>query len=109
MTTQNVKALVESFGLPYAYHQFADNTGQQPPFICFFYGARSDFLADNSNYTKIVRLFIELYTDEKDFAHESEIEAKLNEAEIVYAMSEDYIDDERMHVTVYESDIILED
>lgn len=109
MTTQNVKAMVESFGLPYAYHQFADDTGQQPPFVCFFYGDRSDFLADNSNYTKIVRLFIELYTDEKDFAHESEIETKLNEAEIVYAMSEDYIDDERMHVTVYESDIILED
>lgn len=109
MTTQNVKALVESFGLPYAYHQFADDTGQQPPFICFFYGNSNDFLADNTNYVRIERLFVELYTDEKDFALEGQLEAVLNENEIVFAKSQGYIDSERMHVTVYESDIILED
>lgn len=109
MTTKTVNALVESFGLPYAYHQFADNTGQQPPFVCFFYGDRSDLKADNLNYQKIVRLYIELYTDEKDIALESAIEYRLSESEIVYAMGEDYIDSERMHVTVYETDIYLED
>lgn len=109
MTTQNVNALIESFSLPYAYHQFADGTGQEPPFICFFYGDRSDLIADNVNYSKFVRLYIELYTDEKDFDIESTIESKLNENDIVYAMSEDYIDSERMHITVYETTINLED
>lgn len=108
MTTRDIKALVESFGLPYAYHQFADGTGQDTPFICFFYGNRDDFIADDSNYSKIVRLYIELYTDEKDFALESVIENKLNEAGIVYTADEDYIDTERMHVTVYSTSICLE-
>lgn len=108
MTTRDIKALVESFGLPYAYHQFADGTGQDTPFVCFFYGNRDDFIADDSNYSKIVQLYIELYTDEKDFALESVIENKLSEAGIVYTADEDYIDTERMHVTVYSTNIYLE-
>lgn len=108
MTTREVKALVESFGLPYAYHQFADGTGQEPPFVCFFYGDRDDFVADDSNYKKIVRLYIELYTDEKDFALESVIETALTGAGIVYTAEQDYIDTERMHVTVYTTEICLE-
>ena len=108
MTTREVKALVESFGLPYAYHQFADGTGQDTPFVCFFYGGRGDFVADDSNYKRIVRLYIELYTDEKDFALESVIENKLSEANIVYESAEEYIDTERMHVTVYSTEICLE-
>lgn len=108
MTTQEVNTLVESFGLPYAYYQFADGTGQEPPFICFFYGDRSDEVADDSNYVKFATLYIELYTDEKDFALETIIESKLTEADIVYEMSEDYIDAERMHITVYTTVINLE-
>lgn len=108
MTTRDIKALVESFDLPYAYHQFADDTGQSPPFVCFFYGNRDDFIADDSNYSKIVQLYIELYTDEKDFALESVIEEKLSEAGIVYTAEDAYIDTERMHVTVYTTEICLE-
>lgn len=109
MTPQIVKTMLESVGIPIAYYQFADDTGQQPPFICFFYGDSNDLPADNTNYVRFERLFVELYTDEKDFALEGQLEAVLNENEIVFAKSQDYIDDERMHVTVYESDIILED
>lgn len=108
MTTQSVNALIESFGLPYAYHQFADGTGQDTPFVCFFYDGRTDEFADNINYAKIATLYIELYTDEKDFALEATIEAKLAEAEMAYIMSEDYIDSEHMHITVYETSINLE-
>lgn len=108
MTPQQINTMIESVGIPYAYHQFADDTGQQPPFICFFYGNRSDEVADNSNYVKFVTLYIELYTDEKDFALETIIESKLTEADIVYEMSEDYIDSEHMHITVYTTVINLE-
>lgn len=108
MTPQEVNTMVESVGIPSAYYQFADDTGQQPPFICFFYGDSNDFLADNTNYKRVERLFVELYTDEKDFALESKVEKTMNDHDIVFVKSQDYIDTERMHVTVYESDIFLE-
>ena len=108
MTPQQVNIMLESVGIPTAYHQFAENTGQQPPFLCFFYGDGNDVIADNSNYLKVERLYIELYTDEKDFALEKTVETTLNTYGIVFAKSQDYIDTERMHVTVYQSDIVLE-
>lgn len=108
MTSQEVNTMIESVGIPTAYYQFADGTEQAPPFICFFYGNSNDFSADNVNYTRVERLFIELYTDEKDFTLERRIESILNEHELFFVRSETYIDDERMHETIYETELILE-
>ena len=108
MTPQEVNTLIASVGIPYAYHQFADDTGQQPPFICFFYGNSNDLAADDTNYARIERLYIELYTDEKDFALEKTIETLLNANNLVFAKEQIYIDSERMHETIYTTDIIME-
>ena len=108
MTPQNIKTMIESVGIPYAYHQFADGTGQQPPFVCFFYGNSDDLAADDTNYTRIERLYIELYTDEKDFALEKTIETLLNANDLVFAKEQTYIDSERMHETIYTTEVILE-
>jgi len=108
MTPQQINTMIESVGIPYAYYQFADDTGQQPPFICFFYGDSADLAADNTNYTRIERLYIELYTDEKDFALEKTIETLLNANDLVYRKEQTYLDDERMHETIYTTDIIME-
>ena len=108
MTPQQINTMIESVGIPYAYHQFADDTGQQPPFICFFYGNSNDLAADNTNYTRIERLYIELYTDEKDFALEKTIETLLNTNDLVFRKEQTYIDSERMHETIYTTDIIME-
>ena len=108
MTPQEVNTLIESVGIPYAYHQFADDTGQQPPFICFFYGDSADLAADNTNYARIEPLYIELYTDEKDFALEKQIETLLNANDLVFRKEQTYLDDERMHETIYTTDIIME-
>ena len=108
MTPQEVNTLIASVGIPYAYHQFADDTGQQPPFICFFYGNSNDLAADDTNYARIERLYIELYTDEKDFALEKTIETLLNANNLVFAKEQIYIDSERMHETIYTTEVILE-
>lgn len=108
MTPQEVNTMLESVGIPCAYYQFADDTGQQPPFICFFYGDSNDLAADNTNYLRVERLYVELYTDEKNFALEKTVETILNNNGFVFAKSQGYIDSERMHVTVYQSDIVLE-
>lgn len=108
MTPAQVKSMIDAVGIPSAYYQFADGTGQQPPFICYFFTSANDMSADNINYCRIERLNIELYTDVKDFALEKTLEQVLIANEIFFAKDEANLDSERMHVTVYQSDIILE-
>ena len=108
MTPAEVKRMIDAVGIPAAYHQFAENTGQQPPFICFFYGPSSDLAADNTNYVRIEQLIIELYTDTKDFDLESRLESVLNQNEYVFAKSETFLDGEHMHETIYTTNVYLE-
>lgn len=66
MTHEEVKALVEEMGLPYAYDHFAEGESPDPPFICFLYPKAENFGADNLVYHHFNRLDIEVYTDYKD-------------------------------------------
>ena len=50
MTHEEVKALVEEMGLPYAYDHFAEGESPNPPFICFLYPKAENFGADNLVY-----------------------------------------------------------
>lgn len=108
MTTNEVATMVASIGVPYAYYQFPDNTEQATPFVCFYFPESNDFRADDSNYQKIEHLIIELYTDNKDFDLEATVESVLAAHGIVWARSEEWIESERMLMTVYETDIIME-
>ena len=107
MTYQQVAAMVRSIGVPYAYYQFPDDTGQACPFICFFFSDSNDLAADDTNYQKIRTLNIELYTDNKDFALEETVETVLNSNGLVYDRSESYLDSERMFMVVYTTDILI--
>ena len=95
MTYKQIDTMVGLMGLPYAYYQFPE-TGQQPPFICWFLEGIDDLYGDNSNYQRIVNLTIEFYSDEKNFTTEAAIESRL-------ALS----DSERMHQTVYEMEVLI--
>lgn len=107
MTHAQIQTMLTSVGIPTAYYQFPNDTGQQPPFICFFYPDNDDFIADNSNYQKIERLVIELYTEQKDFALEAAVEAVLNLHGLVYDRAEEYLASERMHEVIYETHVII--
>lgn len=108
MTTQEVAAMVAEIGVPTAYYQFPEGTGQATPFVCFFYSGDNDMLADDSNYQKIEHLIIELYTDNKDFELEQTVESVLASHGMVWTRAEEWIDTERMLEVVYEMDVILE-
>ena len=108
MTPGEIKTMIDAVGIPSAYYQFADDTEQATPFICYFFTSSNDLSADNINYCCIERLNIELYTDVKDFALEKRLEQILTEHEIFFAKEETYLDSERMHETIYTSDVILE-
>jgi len=107
MTTQDVASMVASVGIPTAYYQFPNDTGQEPPFICFYYPGDNDFKADNINYAKINRLIIELYTDSKDFALEAAVEQVLKDNELAFIRNETYIDSERMYEVIFETQVII--
>ena len=107
MTYRELNNFIASFGLPYAYNEFPDDTPQEPPFICFLLDSSSDFLADNTNFVKLRPLTIELYTDNKDFTLESTIEAALTQGGFVYSRSETYLDSEHMNMVVYSTSVII--
>lgn len=107
MTYKEVATMINSIGIPYAYYQFPDGTGQACPFICFFFSDSNDLVAENTNYQKIRPLNIELYTDNKDFALEETVETVLNSNGLVYDRSESYLDSERMFMVVYTTDILI--
>ena len=101
MTPQQVNIMLETIGVPVAYYQFKESTGQQPPFVCFFYGNSNDVIADNSNYVKVERLFVELYTDEKNPELEEELEAVLDQHGIFYNKTEVWIESEKLYEVLY--------
>ncbi len=107
MTHKQVADMLKTVGIPTAYYQFADNTAQEPPFICFFYPDNDDVYADDSNYQKIERLVIELYTDNKDFTLESAVESVLKENGLTFTRAEQYLDSERMYEVIFETYVII--
>ncbi len=106
MTYKEIDAMVGTIGLPYAYYQFPE-TGQQPPFVCWYLEGINDLYADNSNYQRIVRLVIEYYSDEKDFDTETTIEEVLAANGETCEKDETYLDDEMMHETIYSMEVLI--
>lgn len=107
MTYEEVASMVESIGLPYAYYQFKKETAKPPPFICFYFPADNDFKADNANYQAIRPLTIELYTDEKDFALEAQVETTLQANGLVYTRDEAYIETEQMYLVSFFTEVVI--
>ena len=109
MKNKDVKTLIDSVDVPAAYWQFPKDTGQKPPFICYFYTGSNDVLADDSNYKHINSLAIELYTNEKDFELENKLETALNDAGLVWSREDTYIDSEKLFEAIYYTDVIIDD
>ena len=107
MTHKEGAEMVKSIGLPYAYYQFPEGTGQALPFVCFFYSSSDDLYADDSNYQRIAVLNIELYTAEKDFDLEDKTEEILSGAGLTYYKEENYIDSEKMWQIAYEMEVLI--
>ena len=101
-TPEKVNTLLASMGLPYAYYQFPEGTGQEPPFLCFFYPEDSDFYADDKPCIRERRIALELYTNEKDFTLEARVEDALAQNGLAFTREETYLASERMYMVSYE-------
>jgi hypothetical protein len=107
MTFQQVKTMISAVGVPFAYHHFEEGSGQQPPFITFYYDGENDLKADNINYQTIRPLTIELYTDNKNFALEAAVESVLTANDLAFSRSEIFIDSEQMYMVTYNTEVLI--
>lgn len=110
MTEKEVYQMLSGIGYPCAYRQFnvsPGNPAPELPFICFYYPENDDLLADNINYSRINRLFIELYTENKDFGAEAAVEAVLVANDLPFTRTEVYIDSESMWQIVYKTSVVI--
>ena len=109
MTFKEIATMLSGINIPYAYYQFEEGTAIEPPFICFYFVENNDFTADNTNYQKIERLVVELYTDQKDFTLEQTVETTLNNNGIVFRRFETPIPSEHMNMVSFEADVVITD
>lgn len=107
MTLKEVTDMIASIGLSYAYYEFPDGTEQEPPFVVYYYPESDDFFADNKNYVDKRRLYVELYTNEKDFEKEATVESVLSSNGLTYRKVETYIGSERMYQITYETEVFI--
>lgn len=111
MTAKEANQMVKDIGYPFAYRVFPtddpDNPPPDPPFIVYYFTRNNDMFADNTNYQAIMRLNIELYTDQKDHNTEALIRATLTEHGLTYAHEEVYLDDEHLLMNSYETEVLI--
>lgn len=107
MTVSEVAQMIESIGLPNAYYQFDEGQVKAPPFICFYYPNDDDFKADNINYSRINALTIELYTDNKNFDLEAQVESVLIQNALPFSKFETYINSEHMFQITYNTEVVI--
>lgn len=107
MTHKEIYDALTSSGLPVTYLQWNEGAVPALPYICYYYPNSNNFGADNEVYTNVNRLYIELYTEEKDFATEAQVEAVLGGICGYWNKSETFIDSENMYQTLYDSEVII--
>lgn len=107
MTREEVVAMIDSIGMPWAYYQFTNDTAQEPPFICWFFARDTDVKADNENYCDKEVLAIELYTKIRDFDQEKAVEAVLKANGFCYSKEPNFIDSEKIWQIAYESEVLI--
>lgn len=105
MTHEEVMAVMEKIGLPYAYHHFAEGESPNPPFLVFLYPKSNNFSADGKVYHKINCLNVELYADVKNIELEQKIEAMFDGHGIFYEKSEVWIESESLYEVLYEMEV----
>lgn len=105
MTIEELAAMLQSTGIPFAYDHFAEGESPSPPFICYLLPGSDNFAADGQVYYRINQVRIELYTDSKDMVVESKVEKALDDAGIFYNKSEVWIESEKLYEVLYSFEV----
>lgn len=96
-----ILSILQEIQLPFAYDHFAEGESPEPPFICYLIPGSDNFAADGQVYVKINEFHIELYTDCKNPAIETSIEAVFDKYGLFYNKSEIWIASEKLYEVLY--------
>ena len=107
MTIKQINDMVQEIGIPFTYYEFPEGTAQAPPYVVWFLSNDNDFKADNTNYCDIEQLNIELYTTEKDFDLEAQVEQVLKSHDLASRKESAFVDSEKMQQTSWEMEVII--
>ena len=107
MTYKEIATMMDGLALPSVYFHFKEGEAPALPYVIFYYPSRDDFLADDTQFQKITKLIIELYANEKDFKAEQLVEDMLESNGLVYTKAETYIDDEKMYMMLYQTEVLI--
>ena len=105
MGIEELAAMLQEMGLPFAYDHFAEGESPEPPFICYLLPGSDNFAADGRVYFRINEVRIELYSDSKDVGLESKVEAVLDSHGIFYNKSEVWIQSEKLYEILYSFEV----
>ena len=105
MTHEQVMAMLEETGLPFAYDHFAEGESPDPPFLVFLFPGSNNMFADDSVYLRVNELHVELYTDKKEPETESRLEDVLAAHEILWEKTEVWIESEKLYEVLYVTEI----
>lgn len=108
MTFTEIRNIIDTMGFPSTYDFFPNNIAPEPPYVVFNFPQSNDFGADNKNYVSIDVLNIELYTPNKDFESEKQVEAVLEENGFFYEKTEAFIRNEHLYQISYVCEVITE-
>lgn len=103
MNEEQVKALLETSGIPFAYHVWA--SPPPLPWGVFRFSEQNAFYADGVLYYAVSNCQIELYTDTKQPDTEQKLEGVLTAAGISYTKFEYYIESEKLYQILYECEV----
>lgn len=109
MTYKEINNMISGIGLDYAYYSFPVDEAPDLPYIVFYYPNYNDLGADDINYQTIAQLNIELYTENKDFGLEEQVEDVLTSNNLFFSKSETFIQQEAMYEVLYEIDIVIKE
>ena len=105
MTLTELATTIQSCGLSWRYSHFSETP--TPPYLVYYFPSENDVMADNSNYVNKRQLFVELYTKTKDVTTEATVEGALKTAGLTWYKQTDFLNDEQLYQTTYESEVII--
>lgn len=105
MELNEIYEIIQSTQIPCAYRMFPEAEAPPLPFICYFEDGTSNFGADGIVYHEIDRIYIELYSKNKDKVSEFKVENALNSHRLFWNKQETYIAEEKCYEVIYSLEV----
>lgn len=105
MTFDEIAEALASAEMPLTYYSWPDKAAPALPYVCYYYPQMNPETADDTHHAQIYQLNIELYTKNKQFDAEQNLETILLDAGLVFEKEETYLNDEHMYEVLYITEV----